>query len=151
LDQVRPEDTLIQKAGLPQIRSVIVRERGDALKAVDLVTPSTQYPSGMAFYHLAQAYLAAGENAKAAVEFEKLIGHRGWPDWVLCSPLAKLGLARAYAKQGEREKSRKAYDDFFTTWKDADRNIPILLQAKAEFKKLQATTSTIASASGNKR
>jgi hypothetical protein len=67
------------------------------------------------------------------------------------SPLAKLGLARAYAKQGEREKSRRAYDDFFTTWKDADPNIPILLQAKAEYKKLQATTSTIASASGNKR
>jgi tetratricopeptide (TPR) repeat protein len=151
LDQLRPEDTFIQKVSLPQIRSVIVRERGDAFKAVDLLTPSTQYPNGMAFYHLARAYLAAGENAKAAVEFEKLIGHRGWPEWELFSPLARLGLARAYAKQGEREKSRKAYDDFFTTWKDADPNIPILLQAKAEFKKLQATTSTIASASGNKR
>lgn len=136
LDQLHPEDTFIQKASLPQIRSVIVRERGDALKAVDLLGPSTQYPNGMAFYHLAQAYMGAGEYAKASVEFEKLIGHRGWPEWELFSPLAKLGLARAYAKQGDREESRKAYDDFFTTWKDADPDIPILRQANAEYKKL---------------
>ena len=55
------------------------------------------------------------------------------------APLAQLGVARAYAMQGDREKSRKAYDDFFTTWKDADPNIPILRQAKAEYKKLTAT------------
>jgi hypothetical protein len=66
-------------------------------------------------------------------------------------PVSSLYYGRALAKLGKTDESRKAYDDFFTTWKDADRNIPILLQAKAEFKKLQATTSTIASASGNKR
>ena len=53
--------------------------------------------------------------------------------------------------QGDRENSRKAYDDFFTTWKDADPDIPILRQAKAEYKKLTATASADASASGKKQ
>jgi len=52
------------------------------------------------FYHRAKAYLAAGEHAKAAADFEKIIGHRGWPEWELFAPLAQLGLARAYAMQG---------------------------------------------------
>ena len=86
------------------------------------------------------AYLAAGECTKAAAEFEKIIGHRGWDEWEVFAPLAQLGLARAYAMQGDRENSRKAYDDFFTTWKDADPDIPILRQAKAEYKRLSATT-----------
>jgi hypothetical protein len=93
--------------------------------------------------------LAAGEHAKAAAEFEKLIGHRGWLDWGVFSPLAQLGLARAYAMQGDHENSRKAYDDFFFTWKDADPNIPTLRQAKAEYTKLTATSSIAASASAN--
>jgi len=65
--------------------------------------------------------------------------------------LVQLGLARTHAIQGDRENSRKAYDDFFTTWKDADPDIPILRQAKAEYKKLTETTSAAASASGKKQ
>ena len=151
LDRLRPEDTFMQKISLPQIRSVIERERGDAVKAADLLTPATQFPSGMVLYHRAQAYLAAGEYAKAEADFERAIAHRGWPEWELFAPLAQFGLARTYAMQGEREKSRKAYDDFFTTWKDADPDIPILRQAKAEYKKLIATPSAAASASGKKQ
>ena len=64
-------------------------------------------------------------------------------------PLAQLGLGRAYAMQGERDKSRKAYDDFFITWKDADANIPILRQAKTEYKSLIATGA--ASVSGEQQ
>jgi len=136
LDRLRPEDTFMQKICLPQVRSIFERERGNAVKAVDLLAQATQYPNGMVFYHRARAYSVAGEHAKAAAEFEKLIGHRGWPEWELFAPLAQLGLARAYAMQGDREESRKAYDDFFSTWKDADPDIPILRQAKAEYKKL---------------
>jgi hypothetical protein len=66
------------------------------------------------------------------------------------APLAQLGIARAYAMQGERESSRKAYDDFFTTWKDANPDIPILHQAKAEYSKLTATAPAAASVSGKK-
>ena len=68
-----------------------------------------------------------------------IIADAGW--WQVYAPLAQLGLARAYAMEGDREKSRKAYDDFFTTWKDADPNIPILRQAKAEYEKLISSAS----------
>jgi eukaryotic-like serine/threonine-protein kinase len=146
LDRLFPEDTMIQKNALPRIRSIIERQRGNTVKAVDLLAPVTQFPNAPVFFHLAQAYAVAGEHAKAAAEFEKVIVHRGWPEWEVFVPLAQLGLARTYAMQGERENSRKAYDDFFNTWKDADPNIPILRQAKVEYKKL-ATTSPAASAS----
>jgi tetratricopeptide (TPR) repeat protein len=136
-DRLLPEDTRNQKMCLPEIRSIVERDRGNAVKAADLLAPAMQYEQGTATdipYERAQAYLAAGEGDKAAVEFEKLIDHRGWVDWELFAPLAQLGLARAYAMRGDREDSHKAYDDFFATWKDADPDIPILRQAKTEYK-----------------
>jgi tetratricopeptide (TPR) repeat protein len=153
LDRLRPEDTLNQGVHLPLIRSIMERERGSAAKAVDLLAPVAQYEQGelQVLYYRARAYLAAGEHAKAAAEFARLIGHRGWLDSEVFAPLAQLGLARAYAMQGDREKSRKAYDDFFTTWKDADPDTPTLRQAKAEYKKLTATASAAASASRKKQ
>src|SRR6266436_3695731 len=153
LDRLRPEDTLNQNIWLPVIRSIMERQRGNAVKAVDLLAPVAQYEQGesQVLYHRGQAYLAAGEHAKAAAEFQKLIGHRGWLEWEVFAPLAQLGLARAYAMQGDREKIRKAYDDFFTTWKDADPDTPTLRQAKAEYKKLTATASVAASASGKEQ
>lgn len=80
-------------------------------------------------------------------EFEKVVGDRGAGWWQVYAPLAQLGLARAYAMRGDREKSRKAYDDFFVTRKDADPDIPMLRQAKAEYRKLSVTTSVVASRS----
>jgi DNA-binding winged helix-turn-helix (wHTH) protein/tetratricopeptide (TPR) repeat protein len=151
LDRLFPEDTLHQKIALPAIRSIIERKRGNTVKAVDLLAPVTQYPNVVVSYNRAEAYLAAEEHAKAAAEFENLIDHRGWPDWEWFAPLAQLGLARAKALQGDRDESRKAYNDFFTMWKDADSDIPILLQAKAEYKKVTATASVAASASGKKQ
>lgn len=149
-DQLLPEDTRNLRMCLPEIRSIVERQRGNGVKAVDSLAPVRQYEEGTMDipYERAQAYLTAGEHAKAAAEFEKLIGHRGWDEWELFAPLAQLGLARAYARQGDRENSGKAYDVFFTTWKDADPDIPILRQAKAEYKKLTATAAAPASASG---
>jgi DNA-binding winged helix-turn-helix (wHTH) protein/tetratricopeptide (TPR) repeat protein len=151
LDRLFPEDTFQQKVLLPVIRSNIERNRGNFAKAVDLLAPVTQYPNVVVFYHRAQAYFAAGEHAKAATDFEKVISHRGWPEWEVFVPLAQLGLARAYVMQGDRENSRKAYEEFFTTWKDADPSIPILCQAKVEYKNLTATGSANASPSGKKQ
>jgi DNA-binding winged helix-turn-helix (wHTH) protein/tetratricopeptide (TPR) repeat protein len=154
LDRLLPENTLDQKIYLPLFRSMIERERGNALKAVELLAPITQHEQGVAFvplavlYRRAQAYMAAGEHAKSVADFGKVIAHRGRPEWEIFAPLAQLGLARANALQGGHENSRKAYDDFFTTWKDADPDIPILRQAKAEYKKLSATTSVAESALG---
>lgn len=150
LDQQFPENTFQQKVVLPMVRSVIERERGNTLEAVALLVPVTQYPNAPVSYHRAQAYSAAGEYGEAVADFKTVISHRGWPQWEIYSPLAQLGLAQAYAKQGDTDLSRKAYDDFFTTWKDADPDIPILRQAKEEYKKLTATTSAVASASVKK-
>ncbi len=149
LDRMGPEDTVEQNALLPLIRSIIERERGNPVRARDLLTQAQQHEWSLdVFYRRAQAYLAAGEPAKAAGDFQKLLGHRGWGWWPVYAPLAQLGLARAYAMQGDREKSGKAYEEFFATWKDADRDIPILRQAKADYKKLTATPSAVASALG---
>jgi eukaryotic-like serine/threonine-protein kinase len=142
---------LNQKIYQPCIRSIIERKRGNAGKAVDLLAPVTQYPRVGIFYHSGQAYLAAGEPVKAAADFEKIIGNRGWPEWEVYAPMAQLGLARAYAMQRDPEESRKAYDEFFTSWKDADPDIAILRQAKAEYKKLRTTAFAAALASGKKQ
>jgi DNA-binding winged helix-turn-helix (wHTH) protein/tetratricopeptide (TPR) repeat protein len=139
LDRLFPDDTFQQKVLLPIVHSIIERKRGNTVKAVDLLAPIIQYPNGAVSTHRAQAYMTAGEYGKAAADFEKVIGHRGWPEWEIFAPLAQLGVARAYAMQGDRDESRNAYDEFFTTWKDADPDIPILRQAKAEYKKLAAT------------
>jgi eukaryotic-like serine/threonine-protein kinase len=151
LDRLFPEDTFQQKVCLPMVRSIIERKRGNTVKAVDLLVPVTQYPNGPVSYHRAQAYLAAGEHSKASDDFKKVIDHRGWPEWEIFAPLAQLGLARTYAMQGDRDNSRKAYEDFFTTWKDADPDIPLLRQAKTEYKKLTATAPATGSAPGEKQ
>ena len=138
-EQLRPEDTLNLKVNMPLLRSIIKRTQGNAAKAVELLAPLAQYEENcwQIPYHRAKAYLATGENDKAAAELEKLLGHRGWLNREMFGPLAKLDLARVYAAEGDREKSVKAYEDFFATWKEADPDIPILKQAKAEFAKLQ--------------
>jgi hypothetical protein len=152
LDRMFPEDTLQQKVYLQLIRSIIERERGNALKAADLLAPAVQYQTTLDVpYQRAQAYLAAGEPALAAADFKQLLGHRGWGWWQVYAPLAQLGIARAYAMQGDWENSRKAYNDFFSTWKNADSDIPILRQAKAEYKKLTSTASAASSASTKKQ
>jgi len=97
-------------------------------------------------YASGQAYLAGGDSTAAAAEFQKIIDHRGivWNCWT--GSLAHLGLARANALQARssqgagadaaRDKARASYKDFLVLWKDADPDIPILKQAKAEYAKL---------------
>jgi DNA-binding winged helix-turn-helix (wHTH) protein/tetratricopeptide (TPR) repeat protein len=137
LNEMFPEDTFQQKDCLPVIHSMIQRARGNPRVAVDLLSPVTQFPDVVVFYNRARAYMAAGDQAKAVADFQTVIRNPGWPDWELFEPLSQLGLAQAYAKQGDLENSLKAYDEFFATWKNADSNIPILKQAKAEYAKLQ--------------
>ena len=73
---------------------------------------------------------------RAAGEFQKFIDRRGLVGNFQWGALARLGLARAYAMQGDAVKARAAYQDFLSLWKDADPEIPILKQAKAEYAKL---------------
>src|SRR5262252_3791617 len=80
-----------------------------------------------------QAYLAAHQGNTAAAEFQTILDHRGIVMNEPIGALAHLGLARAHALQGDTAKARAAYQDFLTLWKDADPEIPILKQAKAEY------------------
>jgi serine/threonine protein kinase len=76
------------------------------------------------------------DGAKAAAEFQKILDHRGISPFGAITPVAQLQLARAYALQGDTSKARTAYQDFLALWKDADPDVPILLQAKSEYAKL---------------
>jgi eukaryotic-like serine/threonine-protein kinase len=81
--------------------------------------------------------LAANQGAAAAAEFQKILDHPGVVKTFLVGILAHLQLARAFALSGDKTKARDAYQSFLTLWKDADPDIPILKQAKAEYAKLQ--------------
>jgi predicted Zn-dependent protease len=88
-------------------------------------------------YVRGEAYLMLHDGHGAAVEFQKFIDHRGLVATFSWGALARLGLARAYALQGDTAKARAAYHDFLTLWQDADPDIPILKEAKAEYAKLK--------------
>jgi eukaryotic-like serine/threonine-protein kinase len=84
-----------------------------------------------------EAYLAARQGREAAAEFQKILDHRGIVLNSAIGALAHVGLARAYLFQGDTAQAKAAYDDFLALWKDADSDIPILKQAKAEYAKLK--------------
>jgi tetratricopeptide (TPR) repeat protein len=146
LDREFPLDTLVQRNFLPGIRAEIALQGGDPARAVDLVQAATPYEMGATFlsaldflpaYERGRAYLQAHNGTAAAAEFQKIIGQPGYVSNSPVMPAAKLGLARAYALTGDKDKSRTAYQDFLGLWKNADPDIPILMQAKAEYAKLQ--------------
>jgi eukaryotic-like serine/threonine-protein kinase len=143
-----PEDTLVQFNYLPTIRAQVALNRNDASGAIAALQAASPYElgtTGSIFNFLGQypvyvrgdAYLAAHQGSEAVAEFQKILDHRGI---VVNSPigaLAHLGLAQSNALQGDTAKARAAYQNFFTLWKDADTDIPILQQAKAEYAKLK--------------
>jgi hypothetical protein len=88
-------------------------------------------------YLRGEAYLMLHDGKHAAAEFQKYIDHRGGVRNAPLGALGRLGLARAHAMQGDTTKARAAYEDFLTIWKDADPDLPILRQAKAEYARLQ--------------
>jgi serine/threonine protein kinase/tetratricopeptide (TPR) repeat protein len=143
-----PEDTIVQFNYLPTIRAQIALGRNDAAKAADTLQAASSYELGTAggttfstnlypIYVRGQAYLAAKQGARAAAEFQRIVDWRGVVANEPIGALAHLGLARAYAMQGEVFQARTAYVDFLTLWKDADPGIPVLTQAKAEYGRLQ--------------
>jgi eukaryotic-like serine/threonine-protein kinase len=91
----------------------------------------------IAAYVRGEAYLKLHNGEAAATEFQKLIAQRGVVGNFLCGALARLQLGRGHAMQGDAAKAKAAYQEFFTIWKDADPDLPILKEAKAEFAKLQ--------------
>ena len=145
-----PQNTLVQVSYLPTVRAKLAVNKGNALEAIENLRAATPYELGVpvpygaynwaALYPVfvrGEAHLAAHQGSEAAAEFQKILDHRGI---VLNSPigaLAHLQIGRAFEMQGDTAKARAAYQDFLTLWKDADLDIPILKQAKAEYAKLQ--------------
>jgi serine/threonine protein kinase/tetratricopeptide (TPR) repeat protein len=137
-----PSATLVNGYDLPLIRAAIALDRNDPSKAIEGLQPAVPYDlaatRGMeAAYQRGRAYLAAKKGTEAAAEFQKIIDHPGVVYFGITGALAKLGLARAYVVAGDGAKARVAYQDFFALWKDADPDVPIFVQAKAEYAKLK--------------
>jgi ATP/maltotriose-dependent transcriptional regulator MalT len=141
-----PEDTLVQSSYLPAIRAAVTLHQGSAEEAVESLRAASPYELGIRtlsldmrpVYLRGDAYLAVRQGSAAAAEFQKIIDHRGVVAKVSIGSLAHLGLGRAHALSGDMAKARTAYQDFLALWKDADPDIPILKQAKAEYAKLQS-------------
>jgi serine/threonine protein kinase/tetratricopeptide (TPR) repeat protein len=142
-----PEDTIVKFEYLPMIHAAAALQAGSATKAIDALTPSAPYELGATAQNLSfalypvylrgEAYVAAHQGSGAAAEFQKILDHPGVVVNEPIGALAHLGLARAYAISGETAKAKTAYQDFFALWKDADHDIPLLKEAKAEYVKLQ--------------
>jgi eukaryotic-like serine/threonine-protein kinase len=141
-----PNGTLWNAVHLPAIRAAMALNRDQPAKAVELLASASPYEHAYpeAVYLRGLAYLSQREGAKAAAEFEKILDHKGaswgsaWqhPYWGQFYSLSYVWLARGFVLAGDPAKAGKAYQDFLTLWKDADPDIPILKEAKAEYAKL---------------
>ncbi|MEO8130386.1 MAG: hypothetical protein ABI822_25020, partial [Bryobacteraceae bacterium] len=146
------EDTSVQFSYLPALRALEALNQGDAGKALEMAQPAASYElavPGAAYYTGAffgalypvyvrgLAYSRLGRHMEAAAEFRKILDH---PEIVLndpIGPMARLQLARALEAAGDRSKSSAVYRDLLAIWKDADPDIPLVQQAKAESTKQQ--------------
>jgi eukaryotic-like serine/threonine-protein kinase len=150
LERQFPEDTSIRFSYLPVLRARLALNHGDFSKALEKLQVAIPHELGAPrssihalfgalypVYVRGEAYLALHQGAEAATEFQKIVDHRGIVDSDPIGALAYWQLGRAYAMQGDTAKAKAAYQDFLTLWKDADRDIPVLTQAKAEYAKLQ--------------
>jgi len=139
LAKIRPQDDFVLSVLVPTVRAVGAMNHGDPANAIELLNTAEPYDRAYIEGRLVRgnAYLRAGRGSDAAQEFQSVLALKNaLPDAPLI-PLSQLGLARAYALQGDKAKARTAYQDFFALWKDADPDIPILKEAKAEYAKLQ--------------
>jgi serine/threonine protein kinase/tetratricopeptide (TPR) repeat protein len=135
-----PKDTVLNKVLVPLVQARIELQKGNAAQAIQLLETTRPY-EGYALFQIAylrgQAYLNQQKGTDAADEFQKILDHRGWQPTSPLYPLAHLGLARAAVLSGDTAKARKAYQDFFAIWKDADPDITILQEARSEYEKLK--------------
>ncbi len=144
LNQQFPLDTIIQLYWLPTIRASIALQRNDPQQAIAILEAALPYELGnqgygplYPVYIRGMAYLQMKQGEQAAAEFNKILKHRGLMKNSPLAALAQLQLGRAQAMSGETPAARKSYQDFFANWKNADPDIPVLLQAKAEYAKLR--------------
>jgi eukaryotic-like serine/threonine-protein kinase len=135
----RPYDTIVQNVNLPLVKAIVELNNNRPEKAIDLLDGAMVYgrANTAVLYARALASLRAKQGKEAAEGFQRILDHRAV---YILDPgvlLAHLGLARAYALQGNTAQSRIEYQNFLAYWKDADPDIPVLKQAKEEYAKLQ--------------
>jgi eukaryotic-like serine/threonine-protein kinase len=150
LDKRFPEDTFVRFTYLPVLRGLSALHRGQSTESVERLQAALHYElavNGLSVglylgglhsaYVRGEALLAAHQYAAAVAEFQKILDHRGIVGADPIGALAHLQLGRTFALAGDQVKAKLAYEDFLTLWKDADSDIPILAQAKAEYSRLQ--------------
>jgi eukaryotic-like serine/threonine-protein kinase len=144
LKQRFPENVRVRTVSVPRVEAALdiqANKPEEALKELELMRPYElgTGPTGVNFdpiYLRGLAYLKLHDGTKAAAEFHRILDHQGVSPWDSEYVLARLNLARALVLEGETGKARTAYQDFFGYWKDADPDLPVLLQARAEYQKL---------------
>jgi tetratricopeptide (TPR) repeat protein len=149
LEKRFPEDTCVRFTYLPIHRALLALNRGESSSAIEQLQVAAPYDLAIpcswfgffgnlyAPYVRGEAYLAAQRYAEAAAEFQKILDH---PGIVFTDPVrvaARLQLGRTFSSAGDRTKAKAAYQDFLRLWKNADPDIPVLMQAQAEYVKLQ--------------
>jgi len=140
-----PFDTLLNQVWLPLAEATNDIQRNHPAEAIARLESAAPYelggpPGGAVYWPIyirGEAFLKARDGVKAAAEYQKILDHRGIDPTSPLYSLARLGVGRAYALQGDTPKARAAYQDFFAVWKDADPDVPVLKQAKAEYEKLK--------------
>jgi eukaryotic-like serine/threonine-protein kinase len=146
LEKRFPEDTCVKFEYVPEIRALLALNRNDPAKAIELLQVAAPYELGAPrssfhaiygvlypIYVRGEAYLALHQGAQAVAEFQKILDHRGIVSSDPVGALARLQIGRAYAMSGEQTKAKTAYQNFFGLWREADPDIPVLQQAKAEY------------------
>jgi tetratricopeptide (TPR) repeat protein len=135
----RPYDTIVQSVQVPLIQAVVELNHGNGAKALDLMDGAMVYgrTNTAVLYIRGAACLKAGRGGDAAQAFQRVLDLKAytWGDPLVS--LSELGLARAYSLEGDKAHSRVAYQNFLAQWKDADADIPLLKDAKAEYSKVQ--------------
>jgi len=147
LSQRDPLNTMVQNFSLPTIRAAIKLHENDTAAAVEILRPTLQYDLALAdgfndlypAYIRGLAYLQMHDGRLAATEFRKLLDHPGVVGRTVTGALSHLQLARAHKLMGDQRAARKSYEEFLSLWKDADSDIPIYRQAKAEYAGLHAS------------
>jgi serine/threonine protein kinase/tetratricopeptide (TPR) repeat protein len=147
LEKSYPSQTVLKVYWLPTIKAAIELNANNASQALVFLEAAAPYELGAPAqfqlgtlypaYVRGQAYLAAHNGNSAAAEFQKFLDHRGIVVNFPLGALAHLGLGRAYAMTGDTARAKTAYQDFLALWRDADPDIPVLKEAKAEYAKLQ--------------
>jgi eukaryotic-like serine/threonine-protein kinase len=145
LAKQNPADTMIQYYWLPTIRAAIALNDHEPAKAIEDLQAALPYDLGSPnpgigllypVYLRGVAYLQSNQPDKAAVEFQKILDHKDIVQNYITGALAQLQLGRAQAEQGDKAAARKSYEDFLAKWKDADSDVPVLIEARSEYAKL---------------